>query len=124
MKSGRRTYVLLTAVQDRLITPTPLANSRQGLDDAQAYLLALLLLVDGDVLDVADAAETAEELALDEDAADADDRVRGLVEQDDGVIRAGARALCMELCLPALRAWVGDNGEDLEDGEVAAFVVR
>jgi len=48
---------------------------RESLNDTEAKLLALVVFVDGDILDVADAAETTEELALDEDGANSDDLV-------------------------------------------------
>ena len=84
----RLTYVAIAAVENRLVAATVLADSSEGLDDAQAKLLALLALVDGDVLDVAYGAEPAEELAFDEDGADGDDAVGRAVDDDDGVVCA------------------------------------
>jgi len=52
---------------------------REGLDDTEAKLLALLAFVDGDILNMTDTAETAEKLALDEDGAYSDDLVARLV---------------------------------------------
>lgn len=47
----------LAAVEDGLIGTNLLSNEVEGLDQAQAELLALLVLCDRDVLDVADKAE-------------------------------------------------------------------
>lgn len=44
----------LAAVEDALVAADLLCDVVEGLDDAQAELLALLVLCDGDVLDVAD----------------------------------------------------------------------
>lgn len=59
----------ITTVQDGLITAAVLTDMCESLDDTEAKFLALLAFVDGDVLDVTDTTETAEELALDEDGA-------------------------------------------------------
>ncbi len=53
-------------------------------------LAALHALVDGDVLDVADAAEVARELLLHEDGAHADYGVRCTRDDNDGEIGVGA----------------------------------
>lgn len=96
---------------------------REGLDDALTKLFALLVLVDGNVLDVTDGAETAEELALDEDTADADDAVAGVVDDDEGVVCLGHCAHGVELVHPGVFTEVFDDGEDGEDVEMTAFVV-
>lgn len=49
--------VRLAAVQDRLVASDLLGNVVQSLDDAQAQLLSLLVLGDGDIFDVADKPE-------------------------------------------------------------------
>lgn len=85
----RRTYIGIAAVQDGLVAPIVLTDVREGLDDALTELLALLALVDGNVLNVTDATETAEELAFDEDATDANDAVAGVVDEDEGVVCSG-----------------------------------
>ena len=107
-----RTYILIVTVENRLVAPTVLADARQRLDDAQAELLALLVCVDGDVLDVADAAEPAEELALHKERADTDDTVRLLVDDDDGEVRPRHGAHGVELRGPGCRTGVVDDGED------------
>lgn len=96
---------------------------RERLDDADAQLLPLLLLVDRNILDVPHAAEPAEELALDEQRAGADDAVRLLVDDDERVVRVRRGAHGIELGDPGGFAEVGRDGEDGEDGEVAAPVV-
>lgn len=122
-RSRGLTYVAIAAVEDRLVAPTVLADSGERVDDAQAELLPLLALVDGDVLDVPDAPEPAQELALDEHAADPDDAVRRAVNDDDGVVCAGGSTQCLELRAPRLFARVGDDGQDAEHVEVSAAVV-
>ena len=119
----RLTYVAIAAVENCLVAAAVLADAREGLDDAQTELLALLALVDGDVLDVADAAEPAQELALDEDGADRDDAVRRLVDDHDPVVRARGRAQRVELRDPRLLARVRHDREHREHGEVPAPVV-
>lgn len=96
---------------------------RECLDDAQAEFLALLAFVDGNVLNVTDAAETAEELAFDKDGTDADDAVAGVVDDDEGVVCSGEGAHGMELVHPGGFTEVVDDGEDGENVEVTAFVV-
>jgi hypothetical protein len=71
----KHTYIRRRAVQNRLVSAHGLADAREGLDDAEPELLPLLALVDGNVLNVADGAEPAEELALHEDAANGNDCV-------------------------------------------------
>lgn len=50
-------FVVLAAVEYRLITPYLLGDEVKGLDEAQTQLLALLIFGDGDVLDVPNGAE-------------------------------------------------------------------
>lgn len=47
----------LAAVEDRLVGADLFGDEVEGLDQAQAQLLALLVLCDGDILDVSDQAE-------------------------------------------------------------------
>lgn len=96
---------------------------REGLDDALTELLALLILVDGNVLNVTDGTETAEELAFDEDTADANDAVAGVIDDDEGIVRAGYCAHGVELVHPGCFAEVVDDGKNGENIEVTAFVV-
>ena len=74
-RRGSLTYVAIVAVQDRLVAPAVLADGGQRLDDAQTELLALLALVDGDILDMAHAPEATEELALEKDSTDRDNTI-------------------------------------------------
>ena len=120
----RRTDVSLAAVEDGLVAADVLRDLRERLDDAEAELLALHLARDGDVLDVPDAAEPAQELALDKDAARADDPVALARHDDDDVVRARLAAHGLELRRPRLGADVGRLREHGEHGEVAALVVR
>lgn len=52
--------VRLAAVQDALVAPHLLGDVVERLDDAETQLLALLVLCDGDVLDVADLSEVVD----------------------------------------------------------------
>ena len=52
--------VRLTAVEDRLVAANLLGDEVEGLDQAQAELLALLVLGDGDIFDVSDEAEVVD----------------------------------------------------------------
>lgn len=122
--ADRRTYIVIAAVKDCLVAPAVLADIRERLDDPQPELLPLLALVDCDILNVADAAETSEELAFNEDAADGDDSVCRFVDDDERVVRVRCGAHGVELRLPCCLAWVGRHGEDAEDVEVATAVVR
>ena len=97
----------------------------EGLDDAKAELLALHLTGNGDVLDVADAAEPAQKFLLDENAAGADDLVCLTRDDDEDVVRRWlAVAHRVELSRPRLCAHIGRLCEYGEHGEVPALVVR
>lgn len=52
--------ILLAAVEDALVAADVGGDKVEGLDDAQAKLLALLVLGDGDVLDVSHGAEVVD----------------------------------------------------------------
>lgn len=52
--------VRLAAVEDALVAADLLGDEVERLDDAEAELLALLVLCDGDVLDVADLSEVVD----------------------------------------------------------------
>lgn len=69
-----KAFVGLTAVEDALVAPDLLGDGVEGLDDAQTELLALLVLGDGDVFDVADEPHIVDELSLDNDGARAHHR--------------------------------------------------
>jgi len=79
----------LAAVQDGLVRTHALADSGERLNDPQAKLLSLHALVDGNVLDVPDGTETADELALEEDGADTDEGIVRAVNDDNGEVRLG-----------------------------------
>jgi hypothetical protein len=53
-----KTFVSLAAVENALVTASLLGNKVEGLDDSEAEFLALLVLCDGDILNVADGAKT------------------------------------------------------------------
>ena len=108
----RLTDVVVAAVEDGLVAAADLADVRERLDDPQPELLPLLLLVDRDVLDVPHAPEPAQELALEEHAARADDAVRGRVNDDDGEVRLWRGLHRAELLAPGGGADVGRGGQD------------
>ena len=118
------TYIGVAAVQDGLVATTVLTNVRESLDDALTEFFALLALVDGNVFNVPDAAETAEELAFNENAADTDDTVTGIVDDDEGIVCFWDGAHGVELVHPGCFTEVVDDGKHGEDVEVTAFVVR
>jgi len=72
---------------------------------------------------MSDLAEVPQELALNEDASDSDDLVRGLVDNDERVVRVRTRALRLEGGLVGCEAWVRGGGEHGEHGDVRAVVV-
>ena len=72
---GTLTDILVATVQDRLVTPAVLADPSQSLDDTQANLFALNVLVHGNVLNMTHAPESAQELPLDEDTSDTNDLI-------------------------------------------------
>lgn len=124
-KTGRGvlTDIVVVAVENGLVRALALRDGRQSLDDTKPELLALLALVDGDVLDVSDRAEAAGELTLHEDGADAYDAVRRAVDDDDRVVRERRVLQGGELVQVGLFTEVADNGEHAEDVKVAAVVV-
>jgi hypothetical protein len=83
---------------------------RESLDDTEAKLLSLLGFINGDILYVTDTAETAEELAFDEDGAYSNNLVARFVEDDDGEICTRACAHGVELVDPRYLAEVVDDG--------------
>lgn len=80
------TYILVAAVEDRLVTSTVLADPSQSVDYPYAELLSLLVCVYSDVFDMPYTAQTSEELPFDEDGANGDDAVCWLVDNDDRVV--------------------------------------
>jgi len=89
---------------------------REGLDYMEAKLLALVAFGDGNILDLTDTAETAEELVVDEDGTYSNDLVTRLVEDDDGEVRVRGCTHDVELIDPRCLAEVIDrqNGKDIE----------
>lgn len=64
--SSGLTYIVITAIQDRLVCSKTLAYTSQSLDDPQPQLLPLLILIHRDVLDVSHCPQTPQELLLHE----------------------------------------------------------
>jgi hypothetical protein len=82
--------IRLTAIQNRLVAPRLLRHKVQRLDDAQPQLLALLVLRNGNVLNVSDEPELVDEFTLDDQRAGADD-VGGGVGDAEEEVGVGAR---------------------------------
>jgi hypothetical protein len=140
--------VVLAAVEDGLVAADLLGDEIEGLDEAQAELLALLVLGDGDVLDVADEAEVVDALgvsvfvsvlgeylllsgslcsqfALGQQGAGADDagwRGVGVLDDNDkvGAVLLGHPVVAL---LPLVAGNVADGGQDAQAVEEARVVV-
>jgi hypothetical protein len=93
------------------------------LDDAYPELLSLLLLVHGDILNVAHAAQSAQELALDKQRASAYDSVRRLVDYNERVVRLRGRAHRIELGDPRRFTEIGRDSENRKDCEMPSTMV-
>jgi len=75
LDAEKLTNVIVAAVENGFIAASGLADVSEGLYDAETEFLALLALVDSNVLNVTDGAKAAEELALDKESSDGDDGV-------------------------------------------------
>ena len=96
---------------------------RERLNDALTEFFALLALVYGNVLNVPDEAKTAQELAFNEDGANANDAVTRIVDDDEGVVYPGDDTHGLELLHPGFFTEVVDDGKHSEDIKVATLVV-
>lgn len=82
----RLTDILVTAVQDSLVSATILADVREGVDDSEPELLALLLLINNDIFNVPHTANPPLKFALHEHGSHSNDLVSRLVDHDECVI--------------------------------------
>lgn len=80
------TYIVITAVQDRLVCSEALADAGQGLNDPQPQLLALLSLIHRDILDMSYCPQTPQELLLHEHGPGTDHIIIRLGNDDDGEV--------------------------------------
>jgi hypothetical protein len=117
------TNVILTAIEDSLITTAALTDINKRLNNPQTKLFPLLRLVHHDILDVPRASEPAQELALDEYATYRDDAVCGFVDDDKSVICPWRGSHGVELRHVSSLAWIGDNRQYGKHGEVSAGIV-
>jgi len=78
--------VLITAVQNGLITPQSLTNPNERLNNPQTDFLPLLFRIDCDIFDMSHLAQSTKEFLLDEESADAYYFVCGSIEDDEGEI--------------------------------------
>ncbi len=118
-----RTNILVTAVQNSLVTSFPFADGGESVDDLQPDLLPLLFLVDRDVFDVTNETKSTQKFTFDEDASDADDGVRCLVYDDQRVVRVWARALAVELLHPRLLSKIADDSQDRKNLEMTTPII-
>lgn len=100
-----------------------LSDIIQRLNNPQAQLLPLLPLFDGNILDVADQAEGVDELALDNQAAGADDAAFTITDDQEVVLVVAGGDPVIAL-VPLLLRDVADSGQHAQDVEVAAVEVR
>lgn len=114
----------VAAVEDALVAANLLGDVVEGLDQAEAELLALLVLGDGDVLDVADLAQAVDEFVLDNQGAGSHDRVLlsgSVLNANDVVAVLGQHVV--KLLLELLLADFADRGQHAEAVEEARAVV-
>lgn len=123
-RRNQRTPVGLGAVEDGLVATHAFADLSKGSDDVVAELLALLLLADADLLDVAADAPVPDELDLCDQASRGYEPVCILVDDDDDVVglRLGV-AHPVELLCPPFLTHVDRLGQVAKDVEVAPVVV-
>jgi hypothetical protein len=141
-------FVGFAAVEDGLVAADLLGDVVEGLDDAEAELLALLVLGDGNVLDVADGAEAMDargglatsptrrqwrpwmkggrdaQLALRDESAGGDDGLlcaRRILNDNDVVAARGAHGL--KLLGELLLGELADRGQHTQAVEEAGVVV-
>lgn len=78
---------MITTVQNCLVATRLLANARQSLNDPQAQLPSLHILINRNILNVANAAQVARKLLLHEHRSHANNGIRLFCDDDDSVIR-------------------------------------
>ena len=78
--------VRLRAIQNTLVAPHLLSHKVQRLDYAQPKLLPLLVLRNGNILNVSDEPQVVDELALDDERAGADDAGGGVEDGEEEVL--------------------------------------
>lgn len=93
---------MITAVQDRLVTTTVLADPRQRLDNPQPQLLPLLVLIHRNILNMPNTSQPSQELPLHKYRADRNDTIGRLVYNDNRVIGLGCGTHGIELRYPGI----------------------
>jgi len=109
------TNIFVTAVQNRLVAPLTLTDTRQSLNDAQTKLLALDLWVDSNILYMSNTAQASQKLVLNEHTADSNDLVCRFVNDDQGKICARCSTEQVEARLVCSKTRVGNKGKNRED---------
>jgi hypothetical protein len=107
----RLTDIFVTAVQNGLVSPAVLTDSSERLDYPESKLLALLLLVNHDIFDVAHAAQPTLELPLHNHRSHSDDLVASLVHNNEGIIGPWAGAQRLEVCDPGCFTWIWSGAQ-------------
>ena len=93
------------------------------MDDTDANFLPLLLLVNSNVLNVSNLPKPSQKLALNEQGTDANDGVRGPVEDDEGEVGFRCRLHCGELSAPGGFTGIGHLSEDGENCEMPTGII-
>ena len=106
------TNVILVTIKNGLVAASVLADVGEGLDNTQPQPLPLLTLVDSDILDVANSAETTDKFAFHNDSASSDNLVCDLINDDEGVVRLWRRTHGLEMCYPRILPEIINHGEN------------
>lgn len=106
-----------------LITANLSGNVVQSLNDTQTELLALLTLLNGNVLDVADQTKRVNELALDNQTTSSDNTVLSIADHEH-VVLIIARLDPLVALVPLFLSDLTDSSQHTQDIEVTTAVVR
>lgn len=98
------------------------SNKIQSLDNSQAKLLALLILLNGNVFDVPNHTKRVNELALNNQTAGSDDSVRTIADHEH-VVLIVARGNPIVPLVPRLLGDIANSCQHAQHIQVAAVVV-
>lgn len=99
------------------------SNKIQSLDNSQTKLLALLIFLNGDVLNVPDHTERMDELALNNQTASPDDSVCTITDHEH-VVLIIARGNPIVPLVPCLLGDLANSCQHAQHVQIAARVVR
>lgn len=116
--------VCLAAVENALVASNLLSNEVESLDEPKTQLLALLVLGDCDILNVADRAEAVDELVLNNQGAGCDNRALSLggVLNDNDIVAASSGHVVILLDIVGL-AELANGCENAQTIEESAVVI-